>query len=157
MLSKSRINRLKVQGYMKYSDQEISTYAFGNRFAFVLCGSIVALGVALADIRVLAAMTIIALGGVLLPYHPFDYLYNAVVAKLLNKPQLPPRSVQLKFSCLVATVWLIGTIGLFYYGYTLAGYIVGSLLLMVAFIVSSTDFCIPSTIYNFIFNIKIDK
>lgn len=157
ILSETRICRLKAQGYLNYSDSEISELAFGHRFAFIICGSIVALGVATANIPILAAMTLVAFGGVILPYHPFDYLYNYGLRWMMNKPKLPPRSKQLKFTCAVATAWLLGTVFLFYSNHMVAGYIAGGLLFTVAFIVSTTDFCIPSTIYNFIFKIKIKK
>ena len=156
MLSRTRIQRLKVQGYFNHSDSEISELAFGNRFAFIVCGSIVALGVATANVPILAAMTLVAFGGVILPYHPFDYVYNHLLRSMMNKPKLPPRSMQLKFTCVVATLWLVGTIFLFYSGFAIAGYVAGGLLVIVAFIVSTMDFCIPSTIYNFLFKVKIE-
>jgi hypothetical protein len=55
----------------------------------------------------------------------------------------------------VATLWLIATTYLFYAGFVIAGYVLGGLLVAVAFIVSTTDFCIPSMIYNFIFKVKV--
>jgi hypothetical protein len=73
---------------------------------------------------------------------------------MLNKPELPPRSKQLKFACIIATLWLVATTYLFYAGLVIAGYVLGGLLVAVAFIVSTTDFCIPSMIYNFIFKVK---
>ena len=154
-LSKTRIHRLKTQGYLTQTDGEICELAFGNRFAFVICSTLLGIGVATANVTLLTAMAIIAFGGIVLPYHPFDYIYNYAVAGLVHKPKLPPRSKQLKFACIVATVWLAGTIILFFEGYTIAGYVAGTLLFIVAFLVSTTDFCIPSMIYNFIFKVKV--
>ena len=154
LLSTTRINFLKAQGYCNLSDAEISELAFGNRFAYILCGSIVAVAVATAHIPTLLAMTVVAFMGILLPYHPFDYIYNHMLRGVLNKPKLPPRSKQLKFACVIATLWLIATTYLFYAGLVLAGYVLGGLLVAVAFLVSATDFCIPSMIYNFIFKVK---
>lgn len=153
-LSARRIDFLKAQGYNKLNDTEISELAFGNRFAYILCGSIVAIAVATAHIPSLIAMTIIAFFGIILPYHPFDYIYNHLLRDMLNKPELPPRSKQLKFACVIATLWLVTTSYLFYAAFATAGYVLGGLLVAVAFIVSTTDFCIPSTIYNYIFKIK---
>ena len=155
LISTTRINFLKAQGYSNLSDAEISELAFGNRFAYIVCGSLVTVAVATAHIPTLIVMTIVAFLGIILPYHPFDYLYNHVIRGMLNKPKLPPRSKQLKFTCVIATLWLIATIYLFYSGLTTAGYLLGGLLVSVAFIVSTTDFCIPSTIYNFIFRVKV--
>lgn len=93
--------------------------------------------------------------GVVLPYHPFDYIYNHLVRRVLDKPRLPRRSNQLKFACGVATIWIAATIYLFYYGFAMAGYVAGGMLFSVAFLVSTTDICIPSIIYNFLFKIKV--
>jgi hypothetical protein len=100
-------------------------------------------------------MLFIAICGILLPYHPFDYIYNGLLSNLMNKPKLPPRSKQLKFACIIATLGMASTIFLFYAGLTLAGYITGGSLFLVAFLVSTTDICIPSIIYNFIFKVEI--
>ena len=154
LISATRINFLKAQGYCNLSDTEISGLAFGNRFSYILCVSILAFAVATVHIPTLIAMTVVAFLGIILPYHPFDYIYNHLLRGMLNKPELPPRSKQLKFACIVATLWLIATTYLFYAGLTTAGYVVGWLLVSVAFIVSVTDFCIPSMIYNFIFKVK---
>ena len=154
LLSSARINFLKAQGYCNLSDTEISELAFGNRFAYIVCVSILAVAVATVHIPTIIAMTIVAFLGIILPYHPFDYIYNHLLRGMLNKPKLPPRSKQLKFACIVATLWQIATIYLFYTGLVTAGFVVGGLLVTVALIVSTTDFCIPSMIYNFIFKVK---
>lgn len=155
IISATRIHRIKAQGYSNYSDVELSALAFGNRFAFIFCSIILAIGVITANITILMAMSIVAFLGIFLYYHPFDYIYNHVLRSMLNKPKLPPRSKQLKFACIIATLWLIVTIYLFNANFYIAGYVVGGLLFSVAFIVSTTDFCIPSTVYNFIFKYRV--
>ena len=155
LLSTVRINRIKAQGYYNYSDDEISALAFGNRFAYIICSLILVIGIATANIPTLIAMTIIAFLGATLPYHPFDYIYNHVVRDILNKPKLPSRSKQLKFVCRTATLLLIATTYLFYANLFIAGYALGTLLISVAFIVSTTDFCLPSVTYNRIFKPEV--
>ena len=149
LISATRINRLKAQGYFQYSDEEVSSFAFGNRFALALCATFIFIGVATINFPILLAMTLVAIGGFILPYHPFDYIYNHLLRGVLNKPELPRRSKQLKFACKRATMWLIVTISLFYMGFEIAGYVFGGMLFSAAFLVSTTDFCIPSTIYNY--------
>ena len=149
LLSNARINRIRAQGYFAYSDEEISEIPFGNRFAYITCGSIVAVGVLTANIPILAAITLVAFFGVILPNHPFDYIYNNVVRHMLQKPELPPRAIQLRFACTIATLWLISTTTLFYTGNTTAGYVVGGLLLV------TTDLCIPSMIFNYLFKDEV--
>jgi len=114
---------------------------------------ILAIGVAAANNPTLMAMSIFAFFGIVLAYHPFDYIYNHLLRGMKNKPKLPPRSKQLKFACTIATVWLIAIIYLFYAGLAVPRYINGGLMASIAFIVSTTDFCIPSTIHNFIFKV----
>lgn len=157
IVSPNRIHRLKVQGYCNFKDDELSRLAFGNRFAYILCSTLLLIGIITSNILLLSLMFFIAIFGIILPYHPFDYIYNGLISKLMNKPKLPPRSKQLKFACIIATFGIASTIYLFYAGLTLAGYIVGGSLYLVAFLVSTTDICIPSIIYNFIFKIKIWK
>ncbi len=148
LIASNRIKRLRAQGYTKFSDTEVSSFAFGNRFAFKLCTAVVLIGVGSANQAILTAMMFVALAGVILPYHPFDYIYNHLLRQPLNKPKLPPRSKQLKFACAMATIWLATTIWLFCEGFTLSGYVVGGLLAATAALVSVTDICIPSIIYN---------
>jgi hypothetical protein len=150
-LSTIRIDRIREQGYTKQSENEINDLAFGNRFAYRLCVSVLVIGLVLQSIPILSAMMVIAFFGVVLPNHPFDYLYNSLLSKVMNKPKLPKRSVQLKFACSLATVWIGGVIYLFSAEHVIAAYIVGGLLITVATLVASIDFCIPSIIFNNLF------
>lgn len=150
-LSQIRIIRIREQGYTCQTDAEIRELAFGNRFAYRLCLTFLIIGVAFANIPILTFMMLIAFFGVVLPNHPFDYIYNLVLRKKMNKPELPPRSNQLKFACSIATLWIGGTIYLFFSGLTSWGYISGTSLIGVASLVSTIDFCIPSKIYNALF------
>ncbi len=153
MISSNRIARIKEQGY-NLADAKISALAFGNRMAYAICTIILLVGVATANIPLLALMMGVALLGVLLPYHPFDYLYNHAVRHWFGKPELPQRSKQLKFACTTATLLIGATIFLFSSGYFLAAYITGFSLSSVASLVSLTDICIPSKVYNYAMRIR---
>ena len=85
----------------------------------------------------------------------FSKVINKTSESFNHKNKSPESSKLLKFACIIATLWLSATIYLFYAGLVIAGYVVGGLLFSVAFLVSTTDFCIPSTIYNFIFKVKV--
>jgi hypothetical protein len=154
-LSSGRLYNLRTQGYCNYSDSKLSKLAYGNRFAYYICSSLLLAGVILANIPILATMMIVSIFGVILPNHPFDYVYNNIISSALNKPKLPPRSKQLKFACIISSVWLAATIFLFYTGLTTAGYIVGGIQFSIAFLVSTTDVCIPSLVYNFLFKYEV--
>ena len=150
-LSKTRINRIRAQGYFSLSDQEIIAISWGNRMAYILCTLLLGIAIGTANIPMLAIMLCVAVGGFLLPYHPFDYLYNRVVAGLLGKPAIPRRSDQLKFACMLASIWLTTDIYLFWSNFNTAGYFLGAILFLVAFAVAFFDFCLPSVIYNALF------
>ena len=147
-LSQTRINRIKAQGYQNYSDQEISELAFGNRFAYQLCTSILIVGILLWNVPILGAMMTVAFLGVILPNHPFDYIYNYFLAKRMNKPQVPPRSIQLKFACSAATLVIGSTIYFLQNNMMTAAMIMAYQLCGVAFLVATIDLCIPSIFFN---------
>lgn len=149
--------RLDVQGYENYSDKELNDYKFGIRFAYAVCATFVALGLALGNIMLLIIAAVVAFIGMFPPYHPVDYLYNYVIRHLFGKPKLPPRTNQGRFACIIATVWLTVTIYFFYNNFFIAGYIFGVVLLSIATLVSTTDICIPSMIYNALFKGKNKK
>jgi hypothetical protein len=154
IISPIRKKRLESQGYNGFTDSELNDFKFGIRFAYYLCGSLVVLGLLLSNIKILAIAMVIAFLGSLPPYHPFDYVYNYGIRHLMNKPKIPPRPNQGRFACGIATVWLAGTIYLFYIGLNIWGYIAGGILVSIATLVSTTDICIPSIIYNFLFKRK---
>ena len=151
-LSALRVCRLRVQGYEHQSEAELNDLAFGHRLTFRICLVVSGFAVITANLYLLAIMVGIAFLGIVLPYHPFDYFYNLVVRKWVNdKPRLPQRSMQLKFSCIMAVPWLGGVIYFFQSGQMIAGYILGALLMTSAFLVGFLDLCIPSMIYNALF------
>lgn len=150
-ISPSCRRRLHVQGYERFSDKELNDYKFGIRFAYAGCITLVAFGLVFQSKPILTIAAIIAFAGTFPPYHPFDYLYNYGVRYLLDKPKLPPRTNQGRFACGIASVWLAITIYLLYNNYTVAGNILAIMLFSVGVLVSTTDICIPSIIYNSIF------
>lgn len=143
--------RLEIQGYHGFTDGDVKDFKIGIRFAYLLCTALVVLGLALTNLPILGAAMVIAFFGSLSSYHPLDYLYNYAVRHLMNKPKIPHRTNQGRFNCRIATVWLGGIIFLFYSGFTVSGYIAGGILVSIATLVSTTDICIPSMIYNFLF------
>jgi hypothetical protein len=156
LISTTRLYRIRCQGYSGYSDSKLSELAFGNRFAYWLCSILLLLAVVTASIPLLSIMMFVALFGVVLHNHPFDYIYNNFLSNPLNKPKLPQRSKQLKFACSIATIWLAATIYFFYVDYTIVAYIAGGALFAVSFLLSTTDICIPSIIYNFLFKYIVE-
>lgn len=154
ILSPARKKRLHIQGYQCYSDVQLNEYKYGIRFAYALCTVMAAVGLIFNNLTLLTITAIVALGGAILPNHPFDYLYNFGVRHVFKKARIPHRTNQGRFACGVASVWLTVTIWSLYKQNFIAGYVLGGLLLFVAILVSTMDICIPSMIYNFFFKTK---
>ena len=143
--------RLEIQGYQNYSDKELNDYKYGIRLAYALCAALVASGLLLGNVILLMIAAAVAFIGIFPPYHPVDYLYNYVIRHIFGKPKLPRRTNQGRFACSIAAAWLAITIYFFYNDYIIISYMFGGTLLTLAILVSTTDICIPSMIYNALF------
>lgn len=150
-LSGRRRQRLWEQGFRDMTGAELADHAFGIRFAYYLCGSLVLVGLITKNIPLLSAMLVIALLGMLPPYHPLDYLFNGVVRHIFQKPKLVKRAAQARFACMMATMLLGGIIYSFATGRDTLAYALGAILMISATLVSTMDICIPSKIYNALF------
>ncbi len=83
---------------------------YGIRFSYPLYISVVALGIFLANPYILSITALIALFGVILPMHPFDYIYNYGVTKLIGTEQIPGRGSESQVSSSVALLFNLGVI-----------------------------------------------
>jgi hypothetical protein len=151
ILSPVTRRRLEAQGYLGFSDSELSDYRFGIRFAYYLCGLLVLSGLIFSSIELLLVAMGVAFLAMFPPYHPFDYLYNYGVRHLLGKSKLPHRANQGRFACGIATVWVGGIIWLLQINLDVWANMAGGVLLFVATLVTTMDICIPSIIYNAMF------
>ena len=150
-LSAVRLARLRAQGYTEESDLHLSEMAFGIRFAYRMCVSIIILAMITHSTALFVLMSGIAFLGMILPKHPFDYVYNYTLSKWMKRTALPRRSRQLKFACSIATIWLVTIVYLMLTGYTNAAMVMAGLLAIIASFPSTIDYCIPSVIYNALF------
>lgn len=156
ILSEKRLNRLRTQGYTNQSDYELSDMAFGIRFAYRLCVGVVITAMLTQSLVLFSGMFVLACLGILLPNHPFDYIYNYTLSKWMDKPQLPARAKQLKFACTIATLWLASVVYFLSVGFTTTAMVLAGMLAFVAALPSTIDYCIPSVIYNALFSKKAD-
>jgi hypothetical protein len=157
VLSSVTRKRLEAQGYLGFTDAQLNDFKFGIRFAYYLCGLLVLTGLIFSSVAILMTAMVIAFLAMMPPHHPFDYLYNYVVRKILRKPKLPPRTNQGRFSCGIATIWVGGIIFLLKNNFEMWGYFAGGVLLSVAALVSIFDICLPSIIYNFLFTRGVNR
>lgn len=156
-LSEARLKRLHQQGYTNYTDRQLERMAFGIRFPYRLCVAIIVTAIVTESIPLFAFMLGIAVSGIFLPNHPFDYIYNKLLSKRLGRPQVPPRPRQLKFACTIASIFLATTVYLMVSGATSAGLILAGILAVFALSPATTDLCVPSIIYNALFDRKAGR
>jgi hypothetical protein len=151
-LSATTRRRLNVQGFSDVDDETLAEGAPWLRMAFGMCALLAGAGTALASPTILWILTPIAALAALFPVHPFDLIYNHGIRYLQNSGPLPKRRAQSRFACGVGAVWLVATAWAFQSGALIVGYIWGGALTGVAVLVSTTDVCIPSMIYNALFS-----
>lgn len=148
-LSIKRIAWIREQGYRGYTDLQIRDLAFGNRFAARLNVAFLIPAVIFANIPLLIFMNVVAFVSIFLPNHPFDYIYNQLLRRWTHGPKVPPRSPQVKFAGIMASLAIASTIYFFALGKMMAGYILGFQLIGIALLVSLIDFCFLAKTYNF--------
>ncbi|MFQ5583950.1 MAG: DUF4395 domain-containing protein [Calditrichia bacterium] len=143
--------RLEIQGFEGIDDNTLGEVAGWLRFSTIICTVLMGLGTALASPLILWAIIPFALLGAIFTTHPFDLIYNYGIHHLTHTKKLPPNGPPRRFACALASLWLAATGFAFYSGAMTVGYILGICLTSVALLVSTTDFCIPSHIFRFLF------
>ncbi len=143
--------RLEAQGYRNLDDATLADIGPWLRWTYAICTLLMITGTVLASPAILWTLSVIALIGAILPFHPFDWLYNYGFRFLTGTGSFPRQGAPRRFACGLAAVWLIGTGLAFYGGATVAGYVLGAMFAAVGVLVSTTYFCIPSLIYNTVF------
>lgn len=144
--------RLEAQGFRGLDDAALKELAPWLRWSPALCTVFMVIGVTMESPLFLWGLAVGALLGALLPFHPFDLLYNYGARYLTGTRALPHQGPQRRFACGIATVWLVATGWAFHAGAPWVGYLLGVPLILVAALVSTTHFCIPSLIYNTFFS-----
>ena len=150
-LSPATRRRLDIQGFETVNDAWLAEVAPWPRLAFGLCAAFAAVGTATASVGVLWSLVGIASLAAVFPVHPFDLIYNWGIRHLRGTRPIPRRGVPSRFACGLGAVWLLVTIWAFSAGQMVLGYLLGASLTSVALLVSTTDICIPSMVYRFIF------
>jgi hypothetical protein len=153
-LSNRRLERMRAQGYTAQSAGEIAELAFGIRFAYKLCTAILIIGLYTTNVYLLGAMMTVASFAIILPKHPFDYLYNSFLSESMGLPKLPAHEPQMKFGCAIATIWIASIIYFIQVGNISIANLLGIVMISLASSASLLDLCIPSIVYNAIFRTR---
>jgi hypothetical protein len=150
-ISNLSFDGLKVQGYVCPANQ-LAEYRLGIRFAYGTCASVILIGLIFQNAYFYYAGLVISFGGMFPPRHPVDYIYNGVIRHLFKKPAIPKRPPQSRFACSIAFVWIAAFLLCWHRGYFWISSALAGALIMQAGIVTFTDICFPSMIYNFFSN-----
>ena len=101
--------RLEAQGFCNLDDATLNEVGPWLRWSPAFCTLFMVVGVALKSPAVLWALAATAFLGTLLPFHPFDLLYNYGARYLTGTRPLPHQGPQRRFACGIATAWLLVT------------------------------------------------
>lgn len=134
---------LTTQGYC-LTDAERRELAVGLRFSTGLCLTLVVVALVLESAAMVFALSAIGVVAGFSARHPFDYLWNHGVRRVLGGPLLPPNPRRRRDAFKVATVWLaiVGT--LFAAGAATVALALGGLLVAACATVTATNLCLPS-------------
>jgi hypothetical protein len=136
---------LDVQGYC-LSAEESRALRWGLRFPTALCLALAITGLALQSAALILALVPIGAVAGWTRRHPFDLIWNHALRHLAGAPELPPNPTPRRHSFKLATVWLLAVGLLFAFGQSTAGLVLGAMLVAVCGLVTTTNFCIPSTL-----------
>ena len=150
-LSRTLRHRLDVQGYTCVDDATLAQTQLWLRFSPALCALVAAVGTALASPPILWSLMVFAALGALLPFHPFDLIYNFAIRRLTSAPELPRNGPPRRFACALASVWLLATGALFVVGLDVFAYVLGGALVAIASLITVSHICIPSLMYRTLF------
>lgn len=138
-------DNLAVQGY-RLSAEESRALRIGLRFPTALCLILVVTGLALQSAALILALVPIGAIAGWTPRHPFDLIWNLRLRRLVGGPELPPNPTPRRHAFKLATIWLLAVGVLFAAGASTAALVLGGVLVAVCGLVTTTNFCIPSTL-----------
>ena len=136
---------LDVQGYC-LTAEESRALRWGLRFPTALCLALVITGLALQSAWLILALVPIGAVAGSTRRHPFDLIWNRGLRHLSGAPQLPPNATPRRHAFKLATVWLLAVGLLFAFGQTTPALVLGAVLVAVCGLVTTTNFCVPSTL-----------
>ena len=138
-------SNLEVQGYC-LTAEESHALRVGLRFPTTLCLALVVTGLVLESALIILALVPIGAIAGWTPRHPFDLIWNRGLRHLTGAPELPPNPTPRRHAFKLATVWLLAVGLLFAAGQATAALVLGGVLVAVCGLVTTTNFCIPSTL-----------
>ncbi len=138
-------SNLEVQGYRLTAEQS-RDLRWGLRFPTALCLAFVVSGLLLESAVVILALVPIGAVAGWTSRHPFDLIWNHGLRHLTGAPPLLNNPTPRRHAFKLATVWLLAVGVLFAAGQAAAALVLGGILVAVCGLVTTTNFCVPSTL-----------
>ena len=136
-------SNLTTQGYC-LSDAERRELAVGLRFSTGLCLTLVVVALVITSPATIFALCGIGVIAGFSARHPFDHIWNHAARRILGGPPLPPNPARRRDAFKVAAAWLLVVGVLLAAGATVAGVILGGMLVAACAVVTATNLCLPS-------------
>jgi Domain of unknown function (DUF4395) len=136
---------LDVQGYC-LTPEESHSLRWGLRFPTALCLLLVVTALTLQSAVLILALVPIGVIAGWTRHHPFDLIWNGGVRHLSGAPDLRPNPTPRRHAFKLGAVWLLAVGLLFAVGQPTAAFLLGGVLVAVCGLVTTTNFCIPSTL-----------
>ncbi len=143
-----RRKRIEMQGFVGLDDETLRGLGPWFRLAPAICMVWTSIGTIGSSWRVIWGLVPFAFLGAVLPKHPFDLIYEWGFRRWLGSPSIPRYGTPRRFACFVATVWLGFTGWAFYSGANFLGWVLGTVMSLMALVQVSSDFCIPSFFFS---------
>jgi hypothetical protein len=138
---------LDVQGYCLTSQQS-RELRWGLRLPTALCLLFVVTGLALQSAVLILALVPIGVVAGWTRRHPFDLIWNHGLRRLTGAPELPPNPKPRRHAFKLGAMWLLAVGLLFAFGQATAALVLGTLLVGVCVLNTTTNFCVPSTLLS---------
>ena len=138
---------MEVQGFAGLTDGQIPWLRFtpAMNFVFTLMGTILGSPALLLFTAALMAI------GVLLPFHPWDLLYDRALRPLIGAPGLPVAGWRRRVTFSIGVPWLLATAWCFRTGRATVGYALGGLMAAFILVLATVQYCVISEILDRLF------
>lgn len=139
---------IEMQGVIGLDDAALAEIGPWLRLAPAVCSTLIAvatfLGLPIAFWVLMPLGMICAIFGT----HPVNLVYNLGLRRLFGTPRIPRSGAPMRFSCLVASLWLGITGIVFFVGVPLLGYALGAALVLATGVAATTPICPGCVIYE---------
>jgi low affinity Fe/Cu permease len=137
-----------MQGIIGLDDAALAELRPWLRLAPAVCSALIAVATFLG--QPIALWVLMPLGLICATFgtHPVNMLYNIGLRHLFGTRRIPRSGAPVRFSCLVAALWLGGTGIAFVGGVPLLGYALGTALVLATGVAATTSFCPGCFIYE---------